>query len=46
MRQYIAQDARREALDRALKEGLDSGIAEDFDFDDFLREMRSNYKSD
>jgi antitoxin ParD1/3/4 len=36
MRQYIAQDARREALDRALKEGLDSGIAEDFDWDEFM----------
>ncbi len=46
MRQYIAQDAKREALDRALKEGLDSGPARSFDFDSFLREMRANYKAD
>lgn len=46
LRQYIAQDAKREALDRALKEGLDSGPARPFDFDDFLREMRANYKAD
>ncbi|MCR2833632.1 type II toxin-antitoxin system ParD family antitoxin [Parerythrobacter lacustris] len=46
MRQYIAQDAKREALDGALKEGLDSGPAREFDFDDFLREMRANYKAD
>ncbi len=45
MRQYIAQDTKREALDRALKEGLESGPARPFDFDEFLREMRSNYKS-
>jgi antitoxin ParD1/3/4 len=44
MRRYIAYDAKREALERALKEGLDSGPAEEFDFDEFLREMRENYK--
>ncbi len=36
MRQYIAQDAKREALDRALKEGLDSGPARPFDWDAFM----------
>ena len=46
MRQYIAQDIKREALDRALKEGLDSGPARPFDFDDFVRDMRANYKAD
>lgn len=45
MRHYMAQDAKREALDRALKEGLDSGPARPFDFDDFLREMRTSYKA-
>ena len=46
MRQYIAQDTKREALDKSLKEGLESGPARCFDFDDFLREMRANYKAD
>ena len=46
MRQYIARDAKRDVLDRALKEGLDSGPARPFDFDDFLRDMRANYKAD
>ena len=46
MRHYIAKDAKREALDRALEEGLDSGPSRPFDFDDFLREMRANYKAD
>lgn len=36
MRQYIAQDARREALDRALKAGLDSGQARPMDWDAFM----------
>ena len=45
MRRFIAEDAKREALDRALQEGLDSGPARPFDFDHFLREMRANYKA-
>lgn len=44
MRQYIAQDAKVEALRAAIQEGLDSGPAEPFDFDQFLKEMRANYK--
>ena len=36
MRHYIAKDAKREALDRALKEGLDSGPARPFDWDSFM----------
>lgn len=36
MRHYIAFDARREALDKALKEGLDSGPARPFDWDVFM----------
>jgi antitoxin ParD1/3/4 len=36
MRRYIAQDRRREALDRALQEGLDSGPARPFDWDAFM----------
>ncbi len=35
MRRYIAEDTRREALDRALKQGLDSGPARRFDWDAF-----------
>ncbi len=44
MRRYIAEDAQGEALERALKEGLESGPAEPFDFDAFLAEKRANYK--
>lgn len=36
MRRYMHEDSKREALDRALQEGLDSGIAEDFDWDTFM----------
>lgn len=36
MRRYIAEDAKREALERALKEGLDSGPARPFDWDAFM----------
>ncbi len=45
MRRYMEREAKREALDHALKEGLESGPSEDFAFDDFLREMRANYKA-
>lgn len=44
MRRYISQDTKREALERALEEGLASGPAEPFDFDAFLKDMRENYK--
>lgn len=44
MRRFITEDAKREALERALKEGLDSGPAEPFDFDEFLSEMHANHK--
>ena len=44
MRHYMHEDAKREALDRALKEGLDSGPAEEIDFDTFLQDMRASYK--
>jgi len=40
------RDRKREALDKALQEGLDSGPAQPFDFDDFLKDMRANYKAD
>lgn len=36
MRRYIAEDEKRELLDRALQEGLDSGPAEEFDWDAFM----------
>jgi antitoxin ParD1/3/4 len=40
------REKRIAALDAALEEGLNSGPAEEFDFDDFLREMHANYKAD
>lgn len=46
LRRAEERDAKREALDAALKKGLESGPPQDFDFDHFLREMRANYKAD
>lgn len=37
MRRFISQDAKREALDRALEEGLASPIV-DFDIDEWFNE--------
>ncbi|MCP5396570.1 MAG: type II toxin-antitoxin system ParD family antitoxin [Sphingomonadaceae bacterium] len=36
MRHYIHQDAKREALDRAIREGLESPVAENFCWDEFM----------
>jgi antitoxin ParD1/3/4 len=33
MRRYIAEDSKREALDRALEKGLASPVDEEFDLD-------------
>lgn len=38
MRRFISQDAKREALDRALEEGLASPIDETFDIDAWFAE--------
>ncbi|MEA1619437.1 type II toxin-antitoxin system ParD family antitoxin [Erythrobacter sp. T5W1-R] len=46
LRRAEEREKRIEALDAALQEGLDSGPAEEFDFDDFLREMHADYKAD
>jgi antitoxin ParD1/3/4 len=43
MRRYVAEDARREALERALQEGLESGPAEPFDVEGFLAEMHARH---
>ncbi len=44
MRQYMVEDLKIEALRREIQIGLDSGPAEEFDFDEFLREMRAKYQ--
>ncbi|MEO5598050.1 MAG: type II toxin-antitoxin system ParD family antitoxin [Novosphingobium sp.] len=44
MRQYIAEDTAVEALRAAIQEGIDSGPPQPFDFNEFLNEMRANYK--
>ncbi len=44
MRRYIADDVKLQALRAAIQEGIDSGPPEPFDFDQFLKEMRANYK--
>lgn len=46
LRRAEEREKRIAALDAALEEGLNSGPAEEFDFDDFLREMHANYKAD
>lgn len=45
LRRAEEREKRIAALDAALEEGLNSGPAEEFDFDDFLREMHANYKA-
>jgi len=40
MRRFIADDQRRVALNAALQEGLDSGPALPFDFDEFMAQMK------
>jgi antitoxin ParD1/3/4 len=44
MRQYIAEDAKLQALRAAIQEGLESGPPEPFNFEEFLKDMRANYK--
>ena len=49
VRHLIRRDQEREAaiarLNAALEEGERSGIAEDFDFDEFKAQMRKEYVS-
>jgi antitoxin ParD1/3/4 len=44
MRRYIAEDLKLEALRAAIREGIESGPAEPFDFDDFIAEMKGSQK--
>ena len=44
MRRYIAEDVQLQALRAAIQEGIDSGPLKPFDFDEFRKEMRANYK--
>ena len=44
MRRLMAEDERREALRAAIQEGLDSGPAEPFSFDEFIAEMKAPAK--
>jgi antitoxin ParD1/3/4 len=45
LRRAQERDLRVEALEQAIKEGIESGPAEPFDFDEFLEEMRQNYQN-
>jgi antitoxin ParD1/3/4 len=45
LRRAEEREKRIAALDAALQEGLDSGPAEEFDFDEFLREMHASDKA-
>lgn len=40
MRRLMAEDERREALNAALREGLASGPAEPFSFDEFIARIK------
>ena len=44
MRRYVAEDTKLEALRQAIREGEESGPPEPFDFEEFLKDMRANYK--
>lgn len=44
MRRYIAEDVQLQALRAAIQEGIDSGPLKPFDFEEFRKEMRANYK--
>lgn len=44
MRRYIENDIKLQALRQAIQEGIDSGPPEPFDFDEFRKDMRANYK--
>ena len=44
MRRYIEDDVQVQALRAAIQEGLDSGPPQPFDFDEFRKGMRANYK--
>ena len=41
MRHYMAEETKLEALRAAIREGLDSGPPQPFDFDAFLENMRT-----
>ena len=41
LRLLEAEERKFEALKRAIQEGLDSGPPEEFDFDEFIAEMRA-----
>lgn len=45
LRREEEREKRIEALDAALQQGLDSGPGEEFDFDEFLREMHASHKA-
>lgn len=45
MRRYIADDVKLEALRAAIQQGVDSGPAEPFDFDEFIAEMKSRRRT-
>ncbi len=44
MRRYIVEDLKLEALRAAIQEGLDSGPAEPFSFDEFIEERKASPK--
>ena len=44
MRRFMAEDLKLQALRAAIQEGIDSGPAEPFSFDEFITEMKATMK--
>lgn len=45
LRLFEDEKRRRNSLDSLLKDGESSGVAKDFDFDSFKKEMRAKHAS-
>lgn len=44
MRRFMAEDLKLQTLRAAIQEGIDSGPAEPFSFDEFIAEMKASMK--
>lgn len=44
MRRFMAEDLKLQTLRAAIQEGIDSGPAEPFSFDEFISEMKASMK--
>lgn len=44
MRRFMVEDLKLQTLRAAIQEGIDSGPAEPFSFDEFIAEMKASMK--